>query len=428
MAATKHCRQDEISGSDGHEAGPVTSRRRVLWSLGATSAYGLSWLGAPTLWAAAGTSPTVDPLLAGRPLVRYPEKTDLILLTSRPPQLETPMKYFDRAITPNDAFFVRYHVFPIATEVDLATWRLKISGQVEQPLELSMDDLKSQFEPARVIAVNQCSGNSRGRSSPRVFGGQWGDGAMGNAEWVGPRLRDILKRAGVKSTAADVSFNGLDQPASASVPDFVKSLSIGRIMDDPNVLVAYQMNGQPLPMLNGFPARLVVPGWYSTYWVKNLFEINVLDHAFEGFWVKTAYRIPDTACGCIEPGTSPAHTVPINRIKMRSVIAVPEDGSRVQVGRPVTLKGVAFDGGYGISEVLVSDDAARSWKSAALGSDLGPYSFREWSYAWTARKPGNYRLMARAVNKVGESQPLEALWNPAGYLYNAAKHVDLVAA
>lgn len=337
------------------------------------------------------------------------------------------MKYFDRAITPNDAMFVRYHVFPIPTEVDLGTWRLKISGYVDQPLELSMDDLKTQFEPARVVAVNQCSGNSRGRFAPRVFGGQWGDGAMGNAEWVGARLRDILKRAGAKSGAVDVSFNGLDQPASASVPDLVKSLSVGRIMDDPNVLVAYQMNGQPLPMLNGFPARLVVPGWYSTYWVKNLIEISVLDHPFEGFWVKNAYRIPDTPCGCIEPGTSPAHTVPINRMKTRSVIAVPADGSRVQVGRPVTLKGVAFDGGYGIAEVFVSEDDARSWKSAALGSDLGPYSFREWSYIWTARKPGNYRLMVRAVDKAGESQPLDALWNPAGYLYNKVKHADLVA-
>jgi sulfite dehydrogenase (cytochrome) subunit A len=427
MSATRFPKRTQISGSGRREAEAVAFRRRVLWSLGAASAYGLAQLGTPALWAAAGAS-AADPLLAGRPLVRYPEKTDLILLTSRPPQLETPMKYFDRAITPNDAFFVRYHVFPIPTEVDLASWRLKITGQVEQPLELSMDDLKTRFEPVRVVAVNQCSGNSRGRFSPRVFGGQWGDGAMGNAEWVGSRLRDILKRAGVKSGAVDVSFNGLDQPASASVPDLIKSLSIGRIMDDPNVLVAYQMNGQPLPMLNGFPARLVVPGWYSTYWVKNLTEISVLDHAFDGFWVKTAYRIPDTPCGCIEPGTKPAHTVPINRMKVRSVIAVPEDGSRVQVGRPVTLKGVAFDGGYGISEVLVSEDGARSWKSAALGNDLGPYSFREWSYVWTARKPGTYRLMVRAVNKVGESQPLDALWNPAGYLYNVVKHVDLRAA
>src|SRR5439155_897523 len=200
-----------------------------------------------------------DPVLAGRPLVRYPEKTDLILLTSRPPQLETPMKYFDRAITPNEAFFVRYHVFPIPLEVDLATWRLRITGRVDRPLELSLDDLKTRFPRAAVTAVNQCSGNSRGRFTPRVLGGQWGDGAMGNAEWVGARLKDILTAAGVRQGAVQATFDGLDKPAFPSVPDFVKSLDIARIMEDQDILVAYQMNGAPLPMLNGYPARLVVP-------------------------------------------------------------------------------------------------------------------------------------------------------------------------
>src|SRR2546429_1389184 len=172
-----------------------------------------------------------DPVLAGRPLVRFPEKTDLILLTSRPPQLETPMKYFDRAITPNEAFFVRYRVFPIPLEVDLATWRLRITGRVDRPLELSLDDLKTKFPRAAVTAVNQCSGNSRGRFSPRVLGGQWGDGAMGNAEWVGARLKDILTAAGVRQGAVQATFDGLDKPAFPSVPDFVKSLDIARIME-----------------------------------------------------------------------------------------------------------------------------------------------------------------------------------------------------
>src|SRR5438309_7840045 len=163
-----------------------------------------------------------DPVLAGRPLVRYPEKTELILLTSRPPQLETPMKYFDRAITPNEAFFVRYHVFPIPTSVDLGTWRLKVHGRVDRPLTLSLDDLRTKFPPVRVVAANQCSGNSRGRFAPRVLGGQWGDGAMGNAEWVGSRMRDIVAMAGVRLGAMQVTFDGLDKPAFPTVPDFVK--------------------------------------------------------------------------------------------------------------------------------------------------------------------------------------------------------------
>jgi DMSO/TMAO reductase YedYZ molybdopterin-dependent catalytic subunit len=368
-----------------------------------------------------------DPILAGRPLVRYPEKTDLILLTARPPQLETPMAYFDRAITPNEAFFVRYHVFPVPTSVDLATWRLKVHGRVDRPLELSLDDLKTKFPPARVVAVNQCSGNSRGRFAPRVLGGQWGDGAMGNAEWVGARLRDVLAMAGVRQGAVQVTFDGLDKPAFPTVPDFVKSLDLTRITEDPDVIVAYQMNGQPLPMLNGFPARLIVPGWYATYWVKNLSEIEVVDSVFEKFWMKPAYRIPDTACGCIEPGTAPARTVPIHRMTVRSFIASPAPGARVKAGQPVTLKGIAFDGGAGITEVQVSSDGGETWRRAQLGTDLGRYSFREWSATWTPASPGMHRVMVRAFNRIGESQGATPLWNPAGYLRNVIEHVDLQA-
>jgi len=369
-------------------------------------------------------SAEADDAMAGRPLVRYPEKTDLILLTSRPPQLETPKPYFDRAITPNEAFFVRYHLIPIPTRVDLATWRLRVGGVVDKPLALSMGDLETGFERVSVVAVNQCSGNGRSRFVPRVFGGQWGDGAMGNAEWTGVRLRDLLHAAGMRPGALEVTFKGLDEPAAPSIPDFVKSLTVSRILDDPDILVAYEMNGQPLPMLNGFPARLVVPGWYSTYWVKNLTEITALDHAFDGFWMKTAYRIPDNSCGCVEPGGKPAHTVPINRMNVKSVIASPADGTQVRAGDATVLKGVAFDGGYGITEVLVSSDGA-AWQSARLGRDLGRYSFREWSYELKVKQPGALRVMVRAVNRVGESQPAEPLWNPSGYLRNVVDHIDL---
>ena len=400
------------------------SRRHFLSTLGRASA---ALLAGPAVGSAFAQAVT-DPVLAGRPMVRYPEKVDLILLTSRPPQLETPMKYFETAITPNDAFFVRYHVFPIPTSVDLATWRLKVHGHVERPLELSMSELKTKFPAARLTAVAQCSGNSRGRFSPRVLGGQWGDGAMGNAEWVGARMRDILTRAGVRQGAVEVTFDGLDKPAFPSVPDLVKSLDVARIMEDPDVLVAYEMNGQPLPMLNGFPARLVVPGWYATYWIKNLSEIEVIDHAFDKFWMKTAYRIPDNACGCVEPGTAPKRTVPITRMPVRSFIVVPALGASVAVGRPAPVKGIAFDDGHGIVEVQLSTDGGQSWRRTQLGPDLGRFSFREWSAPWTPPAPGDYRLMARAFNGIGESQGTRPLWNPAGYLRNVVEQVDVRAA
>lgn len=399
----------------------IHSRRRFLTATVSAGAWLLA--GTPLV---RRTHAAEDPVLAGRPLVRYPEKTDLILLTSRPPQLETPTRYFDRAITPNDAFFVRYHVHPIPTAVTLDTWRLSVGGHVNRPLQLSMDELR-KFPRAVVTAACQCAGNSRGRFTPRVLGGQWGDGAMGNAEWTGARLKDLLTAAGVRDGALQVTFDGLDRPAFPSVPDFVKSLDVAHAMDDPDVIVAYEMNGRALPMLNGYPARLVVPGWYATYWVKNLSEITVLDHVFAQFWMKSAYRIPDNACGCVEPGTAPARTVPISRMPVRSFIATPPSGTQVRAGQTVTLKGIAFDGGNGIAEVDLSDDGGQTWRRATLGANLGRYSFREWSWAWMTPRPGQWRIMVRAVNRTGDSQGAEPLWNPGGYLRNVVEHVDLEA-
>jgi len=394
-------------------------RREFLGRL--VGAAALAGLAAPP------TAIAADPILDSRPLVRYPEKTDLILLTSRPAQLETPMRYFDRAITPNDAFFVRYHTFPTPSSVDLGAWRLRVGGRVDHPLELSLDELKSKFPRAALTAVAQCSGNSRGRFTPRVLGGQWGDGAMGNAEWVGARLRDVLTAAGVRQGSVQVTFEGLDRPAFPSVPLFVKSLDLARAIEDPDVLIAYQMNGADLPMLNGYPVRLIVPGWYATYWVKHLTDIQVIDHVFEKFWMKPAYRIPDNPCGCVEPGKAPARTVPIHRMTVRSFLAAPEAGARLAAGRPATLKGIAFDSGYGIREVQVSDDAGVSWRRAQLGADLGRYSFREWTAPWTPARAGQHRLMVRAFNTIGESQGYEAIWNPAGYLRNVIESVDVRA-
>src|SRR5579859_3651571 len=219
---------------------------------------------------AAGAGSLLSPLLTraersvGAPqeqLVAFPEKTDLILRTDRPPQLETPLHYFREDLTPNDAFYVRWHLEGIPTSVDLGAFRLQISGHVERPLSLSLADLRGQFEAVSLIAVNQCSGNSRSFFEPRVPGGQWKNGAMGNARWKGVRLRDVLNRSGVKAGAVEVSFEGMDRAPLNATPRFAKALGIGHASDG-EVMIAYEMNGADLPILNGFPLRLVVPGWY----------------------------------------------------------------------------------------------------------------------------------------------------------------------
>src|SRR6266436_1772749 len=256
-------------------------------------------------------------------LVRYPEKSELILLTDRPPLLETPLHYFRQDLTPNEAFFVRWHLEGIPTSVDLRTFRLNVSGHVQQPLQLSVDDLRSQFDPLSIIAVNQCSGNSRSFFEPRIPGGQWKNGAVGNARWTGVPVRSILDRAQVKSGAVDVSFAGLDASPLPSVAAFAKALSIDHARDG-EVMIAYAMNDQPLPMVNGFPLRLVVPGWYGTYWVKALSDVTVLPQVFSNFWTDKAYRIPNAPNGTESSKDLAKDTVPINRFNVRSIFVRPE--------------------------------------------------------------------------------------------------------
>ena len=397
-------------------------RRRLLAAGGAGLATSI--LGR----AARAQAASVDlPVANGhRNLVAFPEKRPLIVLTSRPPQLETPFEVFNEGlITPNDAFFVRYHNAGIPTSIDGDKHIIKVGGNAAgKPFELTMADLRTQFKPVELVAVNQCSGNGRALFNPRVTGGQLTNGAMGNARWVGVPLKDILARAEVKNTAKQVTFDGLDL-ALLGGGDFVKALDIAHAGNG-EVMVAYQMNGADLPMLNGYPVRLVVPGYYGTYWVKHLSEIQVVDQVFDGFWMKPAYRVPDNACACVEPGTTPAATRPIGRFNVRSFITSLSDGARVAAGRPLPVRGIAFDGGQGIREVAWSADGGQSWRGATLGQDLGRFSFREFTFGFTPQA-GSHDLRVRAFNRSGESQPMEALWQPAGYMRNVVESVKVVA-
>ena len=400
----------------------MISRRNLLHSAAGFAATGM--VASP--WAHAADFVDLPISNGRRPLVKFPQKRPLIQLTARPPQLETPFSVFDAgAITPNDAFFVRYHLAGLPTEIDPETYRLEIKGAVEKPLSLSLDELRTQFDPVEVVAVAQCSGNSRGLFEPRVVGGQLANGAMGNARWKGVPLKAILDRAGIKSGARQVSFEGLDRPVAEGTPEFVKALDVDQARDG-EVMVAYAMNGTDLPWLNGFPIRLVVPGYYGTYWVKHLNEVTVLTEVFEGFWMKPAYRVPANACACTPPGEAPATTVPITRFDVRSFITNLADGAKVKAGATL-VRGIAFDGGYGITDVAVSADDGRNWQAAELGTDLGRYSFREWR-TQLHLNPGAHTLKVRAVNRIGQSQPTQALWNPTGYMRNVVESVRVTAA
>ena len=353
----------------------------------------------------------------------FPEKDELILLTSRAPNLETPLQHFKKIVTPNRSLFVRWHLANIPRSVDLKEWRLKVGGHTERELLLSMDELR-RFERVTYTAVIQCAGNGRSFFEPRIPGAQWGHGAMGNVTWTGARLRDILNRAGMRAGAVDVSFDGLDTGTLPTVHDFIRSLPADKAMGE-DVMVAYEMNGEPLLLLNGYPARLVIPGWYAAGWIKALSEILVLPKRFAGFWMDTAYRIPDNPCACVPPGATPQKTISINRMNTRSLILEPEDGARLSLKKPVRIMGIAFSGGYGIRDVIVSLDGGKNWSEATLGRDEGRYSWVQWFHSWLPSQPGRYELLARATNRIGESQPLESLWNPAGYMLNKIEKVGV---
>ncbi len=388
-------------------------RRRFLAGAAAAGAAGALPLGA---LAQAVELPFAN---GERPLMAFPQKRPLLLLTPRPPQLETPMAVFDQGtFTPNDAFFVRWHLSAIPQTVDASAHRIAVSGAVQRELSLSLADL-AKHPAVEIAAVNQCSGNGRGLSAPRVAGGQWDNGAMGNAVWTGVRLREILDRAGLTAAAKQVQFHGLEHAVLPTTPEFRKSLDVEVARGD-DVIVAYAMNGEPLPVLNGYPVRLIVPGWYSTYWVKMLSAITVLDHVDDNFWMKTAYRIPDTPDNSVAPGATGFATIPINRMRVRSFVTNLADGDKLAAGRH-ELRGIAFDGGSGIARVELSTDGGTSWHDAALERDYGSYSFRRWHAAFDARPGTAYAIMVRAHGRDGAVQPMTQGWNPSGYLRNVVE-------
>jgi DMSO/TMAO reductase YedYZ molybdopterin-dependent catalytic subunit len=402
---------------------PPQSRRQFLAGVGGLGLSGV--LGVPA-WSGTDDSVVLPFVNGDRNLVKnFPQKGAMVLQRTRPPLLETPVEVFDQGIfTPNDRFYVRWHLANIPTVVDPRTFRLKVRGHVRQPISFTLDDLVRKFKPIEIAAVNQCSGNSRGFFAPRVPGGQWANGAMGNALWRGVSLKALLDRAGVKAAALQVRFNGLDTGILPQTPDFMKSLDVDHALDG-EVMIAYAMNGKPLPLLNGYPLRLVVPGWYATYWVKMLDDIEVLDKPDDNFWMTRAYLIPDTPLADVVPGQQGVKLIPINRMVPRSFFTNVKDRTEFKVGETTTVRGIAFGGDTGLAKVLFSADAGSHWQEAQLGPDHGKYSFRRWTVELRPSSMGPQTLMVKALNTAGASQPDRANWNGSGFMRNVVESVSV---
>lgn len=352
-------------------------------------------------------------------------KRPMIRRSFRPPNYETTLADLSHEYTPNDAFFVRYHT-AVIPEVDKDAWRLKIGGpSAANAIELSLKQLQKDFERVSITAVNQCSGNRRGLFVPRAPGVQWTHGAMGNAVWSGVRLRDLLRKVDVRADALEVALQGTDSPVFPGTPHYAKSIPIDRAFDE-NTLVAFEMNGKPLPHWNGAPARLIVPGWTATYWIKHINEIRVIPQAFDSFWMKTGYRIPTGAFpGAAFPSQQNPQTTPITTMVVNSLVTSPSPGSRLPQRRHATLRGWAWDGGTGIAAVDVSSDGGASWHSATLSRDLGRFAWRGFSWPIDTRERGHIALLVRARSVAGEVQRADLVPNPSGYHNNKMPLIEL---
>jgi len=344
----------------------------------------------------------------------------LLQLGEHPQNLATPIDRFDRLLTPNRSFFVRSHLGPPGLDPDR---RLRVGGLVKSPVELSLPDL-SRFEQISLTCVLQCAGNGRGLQRPTVPGVQWAHGAMGQAEWRGIRLADLLQKAGVSSGAAHVRLEGADLPPKPSVPRFIRSLPLDRALDR-ETLIATHMNGEPLTLAHGAPFRLVVPGWAGNHWVKWVTRLTVQEKEAEGFYYQTAYRIPKSP---VAPGTAvpPDQLIPVTTFPVKSVIALPADGATTRSGRQ-EIAGVAFSGEAAIASVAVSLDDGVTWTSAALEGEPGRGRWQVFRHAFDAR-PGRLRVISRATDARGNVQPREAVWNPGGYFWNGWMAVDFTVA
>ena len=357
--------------------------------------------------------------------IPFPEKKPMITYSNRPPLLESVRSTFTSGITPNDEFFVRWHLPEIPTKLNPHTYTIKIDGLVKKELKITIDELKNNFEQVEVTAVLQCGGNSRSAFDPIPGGIQWGIGAVGCAKWKGVRLLDVLEYAGLEKDAHWIGFNGKDNPAYFEAPDFIRELALDELND--SVILAYEMNGEDLPYLNGYPVRLVVPGYYSDSWIKMLDRITVTNKYKSYFYMDRGYRIPDNETESETPEHHFKPTKPITFMNVKSIIGYPQNDTKLALNSQVVVRGVAFDGGHGIKDVFVSVDNGKTWEKALLKHGEDRYAFTEFRYSFKPTQRGKLKIMSKAVDRLGNEQRFakDIPWNHGGYKYNG---IDVVTA
>lgn len=345
------------------------------------------------------------------------KRAELRALSTRPADFETPVALLDSFLTPLDAFYVRCHM-PVPAETDPAAWRLGVDGDAATPLTLSVAELRQM--PATTVTVTlECAGNGRAFFDPPVAGIQWRKGAVGTCTWTGVRLADVLAKAGASKAATHVWMAGADRPFGTQ-PPFVRQVPIAKALD-PGTIVAYAMNGQPIPQVHGAPLRLIVPGWEGAYSVKWLSRLTVALKEFDGFWVQSGYRYPTKR---VAPGSAvdAKDMAPLTGLVVKSLITTPLDGASLPRG-PITIGGFAWAGETDIARVDVSTDQGATWQPARLTGNAVKFAWRRFEYTFRADKAETCTILSRATDVKGQAQPIEPAWNPSGYLWNAPDRV-----
>ena len=332
------------------------------------------------------------------------------IMSEKPLNAETPIEHLRSWITANSVFFKRNQGEIMKELIPLSDWELVLEGEVEQALHLNFDQIVRM--PKAVVANTlECSGNGRSLLRDRAAGNPWTIGGVGNAVWGGVWLKDLLKRAAPKERAKHVAFEGLDKPLGSAGIKFIRSIPLEKAMS--STLLAYEMNGEPLPLEHGYPLRALALGWTGANCVKWLYRITVLDRPFEGFYMDKVYRV-------FQKGEDPKSGKVVTKLNVKSIITQPKPNEEVPLG-PVTIIGAAYAGEVDIERVEVSVDNGRTWKLATFIGLHEPFAWRQWQYVWEVKERGEYAIMARAIDSDGGQQPMNAQWNVLGYGNNGIR-------